>query len=204
VVLLVRATPGLRLPVLHSAANFQVELVTAEPLSLSPAKSTATQRAADATPVRSYKPRTTKVTPPRPANVTPLPPAPAYQAPSPWTLGAPGHELDLGPDEATGTGVRGALRASVGCAHPDFVNLTKAELDECHRVFGVQAAIGAKAYVDPIKNARKRAYYDRVKDAYDRIHHYQTPLDDDVNNSAQAPTKYGEGVLTEELRAKPP
>jgi len=89
--------------------------------------------------------------------------------------------------DSEGAGVRGALRTSVGCDDPDYYNLSKAERAACHRQFGVQAAIGAKQYVDPIGSAKVRNEYDRAREACERLNHYDTPLDSDSEHSAHAP-----------------
>jgi len=96
--------------------------------------------------------------------------------------------------DSEGAGVRGALRTSVGCDDPDYYNLTKAERAECHREFGVQAAIGRRQYVDPI-DPKVRNEYDKAREACERLNHYATPLDSDRDHSASAPT----GRLSETL-----
>jgi hypothetical protein len=93
--------------------------------------------------------------------------------------------------DSDGEGVRGALRTSVGCDDPDYYNLTKAERAICHRQLGVQAAIGARQYVDPISSAKVRNEYDRAREACERLNHYDTPLDSDREHSAKAPNSFG-------------
>ncbi len=144
------------------------------------------------------------VRPPRPPSpqTAPTPPAPPtarFLPPSsgPWgqsagadgflsgTQGPAGGRQGEGEDE--GAGVRGALRTSVGCDDPDYLNLTKAELAACHREYGAQAAIGRRQYVDPISSAKVRNQYEQDRQACERINHYATPLDSDREHSAHAP-----------------
>jgi len=89
--------------------------------------------------------------------------------------------------EPDGAAVRGALRTSVGCDDPDYYNLSKAERAECHRTYGVQAAIGRQQYVDAIGSGKVRNEFDRAREACERLNHYATPLDSDRDHSASAP-----------------
>ncbi len=115
------------------------------------------------------------------------------------TAGAPGWASGFsGPPngaqsegDSEGAGVRGALRTSVGCDDPDYYNLTKAERAACLHQLGVQAAIGAKQYVDAISSAKVRNEYDKAREACERLNHYDTPLDSDREHSAHAPGKWG-------------
>jgi hypothetical protein len=107
--------------------------------------------------------------------------------------GAPNGAQSEGDSE--GAGVRGALRTSVGCDDPDYYNLSKAERAVCARQFGVQAAIGARQYVDPIKSGQVRNKYEQDRQACERLNHYATPLDSDREHSASAPGTWGLGKL---------
>ncbi len=100
-----------------------------------------------------------------------------------------------GEGDADGARFRGALRTSVGCDDPDYYNLSKAERAVCMKEFGVQAAIGRRQYVDPIRSAKVRNEFDKAREACDRLNHYDTPLDSDSEHSAHAPT----GKLSETL-----
>ena len=100
---------------------------------------------------------------PRPPPLPPAPPAPAppavTTAASPVV--APSFRLPPGygrqPEEASGGGLRGVLRATVGCAHEDYVHLTQAERDHCLAAFARDAGHGMAVDVVP---ADKRAAYD--------------------------------------------
>ena len=93
---------------------------------------------------------------PRPARPVPalakVPPsslaAPAAAAPSPFTVGGPG---SAGEQQAA---TRGAARGAIGCAHADFLKLTKAEKAACADSLG-QKALTAPLYavIDPEKKA---------------------------------------------------
>jgi hypothetical protein len=145
---------------------------------------------------------------------TPRPPSPISRptpTPPPARIGLPGAELGGSTSSAPawpagvqgapaggqtegdndGAGVRGALRTSVGCDDPDYYNLSKAEIAKCHRDFGVQAAIGSRMYVDPIRSAKVRNQYDKAREACERLNHYATPLDSDREHSAKAPGNWG-------------
>jgi len=139
---------------------------------------------------------------PPPPLAQPTPPAPPTahflpQGAGPWgqpagsqgfLSGAQGPAgVAQGDGDDQGAGVRGALRTSVGCDDPDYLNLSKAELAACHREYGVQAAIGRRQYVDPISSAKVRNQYEQDRQACERINHYATPLDSDREHSAHAP-----------------
>jgi hypothetical protein len=193
----------------------------AAPLGQAKREGAAAQTAPAVTPRNAkHAPRHTDVQtttpyplPTRPAAPqTPNPPQPPAKPPPP-TAHAPTLAGPLGPTAGAATGpaggvqgapngsegesdtegarVRGALRTSVGCDDPDFYNLSKAERAVCHRQFGVQAAIGARQYVDPISSAKVRNQYDRAREACERLNHYDTPLDSDSEHSAHAPGKWG-------------
>lgn len=86
-----------------------------------------------------------------------LPAASATSGP----LVAPDFRLPPGygrqPDEAAGGGLRGVLRATVGCEHEDYVRLSPAERDHCLAAFARDA--GRAPAVDAMP-AEKRAAYD--------------------------------------------
>ena len=96
---------------------------------------------------------------PRPA---PLPPAPSSPAPAAAARSAPAPDFRLPPgygrqsDEAGG-GLKGVLRATVGCAHEDFAHLTAAEREHCLSAFARDAGHGLAVDAVP---ADKRAAYD--------------------------------------------
>jgi len=150
-----------------------------------PARGAATQ------PARAPSPLA-QPTPPAPPTARFLPPSSGRWGQSvgddgflSGAQGATAGAQSTGDDE--GQGVRGALRTSVGCDDPDYLNLTKAELAACHREYGVQAAIGRRQYVDPISSAKVRNQYEQDRQACERINHYATPLDSDREHSAHAP-----------------
>jgi len=144
------------------------------------------------------------IRPPSPLS-RPTPPPPPFIAPHVLTPGAPlfGQAGGLhgapggaqegatsgseGEGDDAGARVRGALRTSVGCDDPDYYNLSKAERAVCYRAAAVQAAIGAKQYVDPISSAKVRNKYEQDRETCERINHYATPLDSDREHSAHAP-----------------
>ena len=100
---------------------------------------------------------------PKPAPLPPVPPAaspPAATAAARPAV-APSFRLPPGygrqPDEAAGGGLRGVLRATVGCAHEDYVHLTPAERERCLGAFARDAGRGLAVDAVP---ADKRAAYD--------------------------------------------
>ena len=61
------------------------------------------------------------------------------------------------PDDAVGGGLRGVLRATVGCEHDDFARLSPAERDHCLTTFARDAGRGPSVDAVP---AEKRSAYD--------------------------------------------
>ncbi len=95
----------------------------------------------------------------------PLPSAPPAPAPPAATAAvrpgvAPSFRLPPGygrqPEEATGGGLRGVLRATVGCAHEDYVRLTAAEREHCLGAFARDA--GRSMAVDAVPSDKRAAY----------------------------------------------
>ncbi len=148
----------------------------------------------------------------RPSSPRPVTRPPAFTAPTAAPASGPkpgpasnhaagrgpiaGPGLAMGPyagDEGGGD-VREFLRTTVGCSHQDYLNLNKAERDECHRQFGA-ADTKVAGHVDPIKSASKRVAYDQARETCDRLHHYATPLDNDSERSAKPPGRWGVDAL---------
>lgn len=148
---------------------------------------------------------------PRPGAFRPGAPRPGANASRAAGRGAAtGAGLQAGPfaGEDDGGDVRAFLRTSVGCSHQDYLNLNKAERDECHRQFG---AAGAKVAgrVDAIPSGM-RAYYDAVQQARRDIHDYSA-LGKPPGYGLSAGCAHGKcgvtlpsGVLTEESNIPPP
>lgn len=88
----------------------------------------------------------------------PLPPVKPTSAP-PSAL-TPGFRLPPGygrPVEAEGVGgLRGVLRATVGCAHENYIGLTQAERERCATAYVRDASRGAR--VDPVPSDKRNAY----------------------------------------------
>jgi hypothetical protein len=81
-----------------------------------------------------------------------------------------------------GEGVRGALRAGVGCDLAS-VHLTPEDKDRCAERFGQNARRGP-AFIDPIP-AEKRAYYDAVQSAYQAMNDPRTPVPTGIGGQYQ-------------------
>lgn len=120
--------------------------------------------------VRQPPPATAKAAHPAPASVgSPTPSAVAIPAPAP---AAPPHAAGASargsPVGQGGEGdLSGLLRAALGCANRDFSHLTDAERTRCDRGFATAARTATK--VDAIP-PEKRAYYDAVVKAYEKMH----------------------------------
>ncbi len=92
--------------------------------------------------------------PPAPSSPAPAAAAAARSAPAPDFRLPPGYGRQT---EEAGGGLKGVLRATVGCAHEDFVHLTAAERDHCLSAFARDAGHGLAVDAVP---ADKRAAYD--------------------------------------------
>jgi hypothetical protein len=157
-------------PPMPAARPFQVSLVPALQRMDRRAPSPA---AAQPSALKSGRPAAAAPNPSPPPSAAP--PAPAQpspgQPPSAAVGAAPTISAGPSPDEAAETAVRRALRATLGCAHPDFAGLTLAERDDCSRQTGRQAAIGAQENLERVPE-EKRVYYAKVQKAYQDIRTY--------------------------------
>jgi hypothetical protein len=110
--------------------------------------------------------------------------APALLRPAPPVATAPqpsGGERGSG--EAADEGVRGALRAGVGCDLA-AVRLTPEEKERCAQRFGENARRGP-AFIDPIP-PQKRAYYDAVQALTQASRHPDAPNYTDANGNVRS------------------
>lgn len=156
-----------------AATPFQVSLVpelrraeaqAPHPTSApSPPASAKTGRGAETThPIAATPPEQAK-------DIAPVAPPPAAATSAAGS--APPIGAGPGPDAEAQAAVRRALRATLGCAHPDFAALTSAERDDCSRQAGHQAAIGAQENLERVPE-EKRVYYAKVQKAYQDIRNY--------------------------------
>jgi hypothetical protein len=134
----------------------------AEPAS-APARDAQTDREKDKDKEREKVREIQQAETPKPLPLPPAPPAPSPPAATAAARPAvaPSFRLPPGygrqPEEAGGGGLRGVLRATVGCAHEDYVHLTPAEREHCLGAFARDAGRGLAVDAVP---ADKRAAYD--------------------------------------------
>lgn len=90
---------------------------------------------------------------------TPIPPARQAAQAAP-TVPAPGFRLPPGYGRTIeaegGGGLRGVLRATVGCAHENYAALTAEERERCAKAFVRDAAHGVR--VDPVPTDKREGY----------------------------------------------
>ncbi len=167
---LIKSIP--RAPQTPAVLPFQVSLVPDLQRTVRAEPETWSATAEPANP-RTVRPAATSrgnLEPPsQPAAPSPAPIAALPQQPAGEAAGAASTASSApGPDEDAKAAVRRALRATLGCAHPDFAGLTTAERDDCSRQLGRQAAIGAQENMERLPEA-KRVYYAKVQKAYQDI-----------------------------------
>jgi hypothetical protein len=160
------STPSLPAPATPAPQQARVEpprILPAEPAAPAPSPVREAQKEREKDKDKEKAREIKQAETPKPAPLPPAAPAPSPPAATAAArpVVAPSFRLPPGygrqPDEAAGGGLRGVLRATVGCAHEDYVRLTPAEREHCLGAFARDAGRGLAVDAVP---ADKRAAYD--------------------------------------------